>query len=229
MPIFQFDRHALHCVLGSVSSNSHNSMLPTSWIICSDSGLKGLNGWFCSRSCWRACRSGWFSIFWINSPTLVLCVHFTTECGSPGIRKCMYFLMTQTVMRDNGTLRSLMCLFNVEIISVFRWTYLDYTRLINGFSLSVLCEETSSSWKKFTSISGERDVFLSSCTSISSCVITGLPVRSRIGFRIGWFDWKLLDSCPASDRWACSEPNYLFHSCFKEIFGGSRGDMYTFV
>ena len=37
---FQYDRHALHCVLGSVSSNSNNSMLPTSWIIVINSGLK---------------------------------------------------------------------------------------------------------------------------------------------------------------------------------------------
>ena len=35
--------------------------------------------WFCRRSCWRACRSEWFSIFWINSRTLVLCACFTTE------------------------------------------------------------------------------------------------------------------------------------------------------
>ena len=88
-PIFQYDKHIVHCVLGSVSSNSHNSMLPTSWIICFDSGLKGLNGWFCRRSCWRACRSGRFSIFWIKCRTLVLCAYFTTECGSPGIRKSM--------------------------------------------------------------------------------------------------------------------------------------------
>ena len=45
---------------------------------------------FCRRSCWRACRSGWFSIFWINSRTLVLCACFTTECGNPGIRKSMF-------------------------------------------------------------------------------------------------------------------------------------------
>ena len=51
MPIFQYDRHALHCDLDSVSSNSHNSMLPTSWIICFDSGLKGFNDWFCRSAC----------------------------------------------------------------------------------------------------------------------------------------------------------------------------------
>ena len=27
--------------------------------------------------------------------------------------------------------------------------------------------------------------------------------------------WKLPDSCPTSGRWACSEPNSLFHSCFR--------------
>ena len=64
-------------------------MLPTSWIICLGSVLKGLNNWFYRRSCWRACRSGWFSIFWINCRTLVLCAYFTTECGCPGIRKSM--------------------------------------------------------------------------------------------------------------------------------------------
>ena len=66
-----------------------HSMLPTSWIVFFDSGLNGLYDWFCPRSCSRACRSGWFSIFWINSRTLVLCACFTAECGSPGIRKCM--------------------------------------------------------------------------------------------------------------------------------------------
>ena len=45
--------------------------------------------WLCRRSCWRACRFGWFSIFWINSRTLVLCASFTTECGNPWIRKSM--------------------------------------------------------------------------------------------------------------------------------------------
>ena len=88
MPTFQYERHAVHCVLGSVSSNSNNSMLPTSesflWF-----WTERISDWFCRRSCWRACRSGWFSIFWINSRTLVLSACFTTECGGPGIRKSM--------------------------------------------------------------------------------------------------------------------------------------------
>ena len=62
---------------------------PTSWTICFDSWLKGLNDWLCRRSRWRASRFGWFSIFSSNSRTLTLCASFTTECGSPGILKSM--------------------------------------------------------------------------------------------------------------------------------------------
>ena len=32
-----------------------------------------------------------------------------------------------------------------------------------------------------------------------------------------------------SGRWASSEPKSLFQSCFKEIFGGGRGDVYIFL
>ena len=176
MPTFLYDKHAVHSVLGSVSSNSNISTLPTSWIIFFDSGLNGLFAWFCRRSCWRACRSGWFSIFWINSRTLVLCACFTTECGNPGIRKSMFtafsivcswlklsWLTTglsvlsrsvlsptltvslsrqERVWELSGTFsvfvptnespRSFMCLFNVGILTVFRWTCLDHTRFNNG-------------------------------------------------------------------------------------------------
>ena len=83
----QYDRHVSHCVLGSVSSNSNSSPLPTTWIIRFDSGLNGMFAWFCRRSCWRACRS---QFFWINSRTVVLCACFTTECGKLGIRKSRF-------------------------------------------------------------------------------------------------------------------------------------------
>ena len=39
----QYDRHILHCALGSTSSSSHNSTFPTSRIMSFDSLLKGLN------------------------------------------------------------------------------------------------------------------------------------------------------------------------------------------
>ena len=66
------------------------------------------------------------------------------------------------VVRDNGSFRSLMCPFNVEILSFFRWTCLNYTCLMNRFPVtgrSVRSEELSSSRKELTSISWERDVF----------------------------------------------------------------------
>ena len=100
--------------------------------------------------------------------------------------------------------------------------------LVATTGLSILCEETNSSWKELTSVSWERDVFHPSCTVLVSSLTTGLTVLSRLGFRIGLFDWKLLDSYSTSDRWTCSELISLFHSCFKEIFGGGRGHMYTF-
>ena len=270
----QNNKHALHCVLGSVSSNSHNSMLPTYWIICFDSGLKKLNDWFCRRSCWRACRSGWFSIFWINSRTLVLRACFTTECGSLGIRESMSASFTiidswltswsttdHTVLSRSASsptlnvslswaervwglsdtlitscvitsrpVRSCACSTLKSFLSSDErvWITLGSLTGLPVTGRSVRSEEQGSSRKELTSISWERDVSLSSCTPITSCVITGRPVRSRIGFRIGWFDRKFLDSGPTSDCWACSEPYSLFHSWRKEIFGGGRGDMYTF-
>ena len=42
LPSLQYDKHPLHCVMGSVSSNPHSSTLPTSWIIRFDSGRNGL-------------------------------------------------------------------------------------------------------------------------------------------------------------------------------------------
>ena len=39
----QYDRHTLHCALGSVSRSSHNSMFPAASIMSCDSLLKGLN------------------------------------------------------------------------------------------------------------------------------------------------------------------------------------------
>ena len=172
------------------------------WIIFFDSGLHGSYTWFCRRSCWTACRSKWTSIFWINSRTMVLCVCFTTECGSPGIRKFMsvsftiifscsltkclisnverFAFMNRTCLRtfwhifcvyfNNEYPRSLMCLFNVGILTVFRWTCLDYTRFNNGSLRSF--RRNSFLREKNKSISWERDVFVPCCTWSS-----GIPRR----------------------------------------------------
>ena len=157
-----------------------------------------------------------------------------TKCFVSNV-ECFAF-MTRTCLRtiwhifcvcsNNESPRSFMCLFNVGILTVFRWTCLDYIRFNNGSPRSL--------WRNSFFVkrinSWERDVFLPSWTVLASSLTTGLPVLSRLGLRIGWFDGNLLDSCQTSDRWACSEPNSLFHSCFKEIFGGSLGDIvYFFV
>ena len=90
MPTFQYDRHTLHCALGSTSSSSHSSVFPAALITSCDSLLKGLNCRCCWRSLWSACRWGWFSIFWIKFRTLTPCERFTVECGTPGMLKSMF-------------------------------------------------------------------------------------------------------------------------------------------
>ena len=95
------------------------------------------------------------------------------------------------------------------------------SRQTTGFS--VLTCFTASSRKQRVSISWERDAPLWGQT-------TGFPVLSWSGFGFGWFDWELLDcwtTSPSGCR-ATSEPNSFIQSCFKEIFGGGRGDAYTF-
>ena len=52
-------------------------------------------------------------------------------------------------------------------------------------------------------------------------VTTGLPVL-QIGLGFGWVGW-LSSACRAT-----SEPNSFIQSFLKEIFGGGRGDSYTF-
>ena len=199
MPSLQYDKHSLHCVLGSVSNNSNNSTLPTSWINFLDVVLNGLYALFCCRSRWRECRWGWFSIFLTNSRTRELSACFKTECGCPRIRRsrcaprsalfahdlnrhgwqrvapishevfrlqrwvsCFH---DKNVFRnhlahflcfDDGLPRSVMCQCNVQTLTVIRWTCFGFAGFDNGLHRF---EETVSSWKEFTSISWERDVF----------------------------------------------------------------------
>ena len=221
-------------VLGSVSSNSHNSMFPTSRIICFDSGLKGLNDWLCRRSCWRACRFGWFSIFWICCRTLVLCACFTTECGSPGILKstsASFIIIgswssSWTTMDSSILLRSTSsstlsvlaswhtwessCAAAVWRVATSRpvlsWVCSTLRLLLSSdervwfTSVStgrpVLSEELSSSLKELTLISWERDVFL------PSFMLSSRPDLSRIGFGVGWVDWKNV-ACLATSPSGC--------------------------
>ena len=126
-------------------------MFPKSWIIRFDSGQR--NDWFCRRSSSRACRTGWFSIFWINSRTLVLCACFTTECGSPGIRKSLFASFTM-------------------ICSWLKWSW-------SAMDLSVLLRNTSSSTLN-VSLSWEEHTRELSCASAVLRVATGLSVLSWV-------------------------------------------------
>ena len=102
------------------------------------------------------------------------------------------------------------------------------SRQTTGFR--VLSCFTSFSWKERVSISWERNVFLASCKWLASRQTTGFPDLSWSGFGFGWLNWEPLDcrtTSPSGCR-ATSEPNSFIQSCFKEIFGGGRGDMYTF-
>ena len=181
----QHGKHTLHCVLGSVSSNSHSSMFPTSWIICFDSGLKGLNDWLCCRSRWRACRFGWFSIFWINSRTLALCACFTIDCGNPGILKSMSSSILSRIV-------------SLSVLSILILWYTSGSSCTATLCLSG-CPDLS--WVCSTSrllLSSDEHAW----PLITSCVISGCPDRSQIGFGIGWVGWKNF-ACRATSSCGC--------------------------
>ena len=196
------------------------SQHPESFVLTRD--WKGLNDWFCCRSCWRACRFGRFSIFWINCRTMVLCACFTTECGSPGIMKSMSASFT-------------------IIGSWFSsWTTMDFSILLRSTSSSTLSVSASChTWESsctaavfatgrpvlswvcstlrlmlssdervwITSVSTNRPVLSEELSSsleeftliswekdvfLSSCMSSSRPDLSRIGFGVGCVDWKNL-------------------------------------
>ena len=139
------------------------------------------------------------------------------------------------VMRDNRSPCSLMCLFNVEILSVFRWTCLDYTRLMNGFSRNGSRNRSLCSLWRTRFFAKRINIDLLRTGRFPFILHTNHVMRDIRSPRslTNWIQSWLVrletqDGWPASARWAWSEPNSLFHSCFKEIVGGDRGDMYTF-
>ena len=197
--------------------------------------------------------------FWINCRTLVLYACFTTECGSPGIWKSMstsftiidsrlssWSAMDFSILLRSSSSSTLNVLLSWEkrnqelsfASAVLRvatgrtvpsWDQRVWITTVST-GRPVLSEELSSSQKELTSISWERDVFLPSCMSSIR------PDLSRIGFGVGWKDWKNFvcwttsSSGSITSRSGCratSEPNSLYHSCFNEIFDGGWGDMYT--
>ena len=142
-PLFLYARNARTCSWVSQCSSMINTLCTAFWvpsraihiIRCSQHAEsfvlildKGLNDWFCRRYFWRACRSGWFSIFWINCRTLVLCACFTTECGSPGFRK------------------SMSASFTIIDSWLSSWSAMDFSILLRSTSSSTL--NVSLSWEE---------------------------------------------------------------------------------
>ena len=176
------------------------------------------------------------------SPRSALFAHDSNRHGQPRVSpffhevfhlpRWMYRFHDKNVF-DNH-LAHFLCLFQQRVSPFFhvpfqredpyclQWDVLGFHSFQQRVS-PFFFEETVSSWKELTSISWERNVCLPSCTVLVSSSTTGLSVLSRLGFGIGWFDWKILDCCPTTGRWACSEPNSLSHLCFKDILDGGRG------
>ena len=141
-------------------------------------------------------------IFFTSSRTRQLSACFTTECGNPGI------------------LKSMSTSFNIER----SWFA---SRQTTGFT--VLSCFVSSFTLKFV-LSWEKRVWDAPCSWHMSRQTTGFSVLSWSGLGFGCLDWELLDCWTTSSSGcrAISEPNSFIQSCVKEIFGGGRGDAYTY-
>ena len=255
MPTSQYDRHTLHCALGSVSSDSHYSMFPTSRIICFDSGLRG---WIVDvvgdRVDVRVDEGGsrfsepnlerWrHAIISLQNVVILECwsrcpprwLHGWTRCPF-WITQCHGCVQEQNVL---SLCVHLSC-YAHQVAQIHRefaqhgGFQTDYQVSLIDLKNRVLRENL------FSSISWERD--LSPLTTNTSLVLSGFPDRSQIGLEIGWVSWEKV-ACWTSPRdcrtilptGCCStvEPNWSFllvqsWSCRNEIFGGGRGDMYDF-
>ena len=139
---------------------------------------------------------------------------------------------------SNKSLRSFMSLFNIETLSVFRWTCLNTDHVLRDIKLPWSIWRTEFFVKRIHTDPLRTVRFLSFWTTITSCVISSCPDLSQFGLGIGWAGWKNYacratspSSCWAtvpSGCWKTFEPNSLVQSWRSEIFGGSRGDMHTF-
>ena len=132
---------------------------------------------FCRRSCWRACRFGWFSIFWTNSRTLALCACFTIECGSPGVFKSM----------------SSSILSRIVSLSVLSFLISWFTSGAARSAISCLSGSPDRSWVCSTRISSDRFVVISGCPSMKNILYTAfwVPCRAKLTFQC----FQLHESC----------------------------------
>ena len=230
-PLFLCARNARTCSRGyqcfscRVIRIIRCSQHPESFVL-----MKRSNDWFCRRSCWRACRSGWFSIFWINCRTVVLRAYFTTECGSPGIRKSMSASLftiidswltswsaTDLSILSRSTSSSTLsvsaswhtwgssCTFsNKSPCSMMSLLNIETLFVVRWTCLNHLCFNKSprSVWK--TEFFAKKTTLISweRDVFLPSCILSSRPDLSRIGFGVGWVGWKKF-ACRATSPSGC--------------------------
>ena len=139
-----------------------------------------------------------------SSWTRKLFASFKTACDSPGTPKSTSRSSTFTGL-------------SVLVWSSSSIFYRHWNATLDGFNpttgLTVLVECSVPSWPNKISFS---------ISWVDSCPPTGLTVLDNWVFGFGGIRWESL-LLPAT-----CEPNSFIQSCFKEIFGGRRGDTYTF-
>ena len=146
LPSLQCDRHAVHCVLGPFRAIHTIRCCPHLEFFLHS----GLNGFFLIDFVIHLVKERvdlGGSQFLNQSRTLVPYACFTIECGSPEIRKSMsasftiIFLMTQIVMINNGSLRSLTKCF---ISNVERFAFMNRTCLRTIWHIFNICYTSES-------------------------------------------------------------------------------------
>ena len=188
---------------------------------------------------------------WLLVTWLVPCVtadngfpHSIMICFVSNVEVCAFMRGTclgsswlvTCVTADNGYPLSIMCcyIFNVEALAVIRWTCLGGSWLVicvtadNGCPRSIMDNSFFMKTTCFDLLGTGRF----SCTWRGPWVApdNGSHHSIMIWIGFGWVSWKLFafrTTSPSGCR-ATSEPNSFIQSCFKEIFGGSRGDANTF-
>ena len=160
-----------------------------------------------------------------------------TKCFVSNVESCA--VMTRTcfatiwhifsVCFDTGLNRSVMCQFNVETLTVIRWTCLGFTRFDNGLPQSTRRDSLFVK-RIYIDLLGTGRFFFHFARFSCELRQRVAPICHDLRLELVCLIGNFLHCCTTcrSGRWACSEPNSLFQSCLKEIFGGGRGDMYSF-
>ena len=130
---------------------------------------------------------------------MALCICFTIECGSPGILKTMSSSMISRLTHCRcrafwayDTLQSHLvmqqCVYQIAQSCCLQMNVFVHWSRLAWYQVALIWR-TEFFVEILTLISWERDIFLPSWTTITSCVIPSCPDLPRIGFGIGWVGW----------------------------------------